>query len=350
MAQKTYWCFTIFEKWDPTIIDWENLGVRYVICQQELSPSTKKLHWQGYIQFLRNKRMGAVKTVLGVSSVHLESAKGTPDDNETYCSKAETRAPGTETFRWGKMCGGQGKRTDMVNLALDIKSGFSEKEIGDKYPSQYMRYHNGINKLIQLNSNPRHTMPECFVYWGETGTGKSRRSLWEAKSKMTPSQRLVWWQHVYYKGPGKWWDGYVGQTCVIIDDYDSRDAYLNKNYMLKLIDRYPFRVETKGSSCWFNSPFVWFTTNDYCGDENPFNFGPAFARRIKEKLEFKKEDNWKPPFEWEDVKVIETPEIVIDEEEEDNYEDDREVDSLFNEEDENHVNLENYLNEGGAFF
>lgn len=275
-------------------------AIRYVICQEEVAPTTNQEHWQGYVQFKVKQRLAQVKTILNCNWAHLEkkARKSSVDDNITYCSKDETRKPGTAPFVYGK-AEGQGSRNDLVDINEEAKKGTSRKQIIDKFPSQYIRYHGGIDKVIAINSKPRTTAPDTVaVYWGETGLGKSRRALWEAKSKLTADQRQEWWEYIYYKGPGKWWDGYEGQPCVIIDDYDNRDPDLNRNYMLKLTDRYPFKVEVKNSTRWFNSPHIWITTNDYCGGRDTFGFGPAFERRIKEKLEFTEE--WVPPREWEE--------------------------------------------------
>ena len=59
-------------------------------------------------------------------------------------------------------------------------------------------------------------------------------------------------------GDAKWWDGYTQPPCVIIDDYRPRLCPFNE--LLRLLDRYPVRVEYKGGSIHFNSQTIILTT------------------------------------------------------------------------------------------
>jgi hypothetical protein len=58
-------------------------------------------------------------------------------------------------------------------------------------------------------------------------------------------------------GSTKWWDGYVGQPYVIIDDY--RPDLCTFSNLLQLFDRYPMRVEFKGGSCQFVAKYIFVT-------------------------------------------------------------------------------------------
>lgn len=63
------------------------------IFQKESGESTGYEHYQGYVEFRKDKRFKAVKKILG-NSAHVEKVKGTRLDNIKYCSKAETRIGG----------------------------------------------------------------------------------------------------------------------------------------------------------------------------------------------------------------------------------------------------------------
>jgi len=57
---------------------------------------------------------------------------------------------------------------------------------------------------------------------------------------------------------GTWWDGYEGQHTVVIDEFYS---WLRYDFFLRLTDRYPLQVETKGGSVHFVSHRIVFTSN-----------------------------------------------------------------------------------------
>lgn len=85
------------------------------------------------------------------------------------------------------------------------------------------------------------------VFWGKTGTGKSRRA-WEEAG----------WD-AYPKIPStKFWDGYNGQDHVVIDEFTGQ---IGIEHLLRWCDRYPVSVETKGSATVFRAKKIWITSN-----------------------------------------------------------------------------------------
>jgi len=87
----------------------------------------------------------------------------------------------------------------------------------------------------------------CRVYWGRTGTGKSRRA-WEEAG-----------MDAYIKNPNtKYWCGYSGQKNVIIDEFS---GMVNITNMLLWLDRYPLIVEVKGSAVPSEFENIWITSN-----------------------------------------------------------------------------------------
>jgi len=87
----------------------------------------------------------------------------------------------------------------------------------------------------------------AVVYWGRTGTGKSRRAWDEAGFTS------------YAKDPRtKFWCGYQGEEHVVLDEF--RGA-IDISHLLRWLDRYPVRVEIKGSSRPLKANKVWITSN-----------------------------------------------------------------------------------------
>lgn len=94
-----------------------------------------------------------------------------------------------------------------------------------------------------------------MVYWGPTGVGKSRRA-WEESGDQT-----------YSKDPRtKFWCGYDGQRHVIIDEFRGS---IDISHILRWLDRYPVRVETKGGSRPLMAEKFWFTSNIHPGEWYP---------------------------------------------------------------------------------
>lgn len=125
------------------------------------------------------------------------------------------------------------------------------------------------------------------VYWGDSGTGKSRRAWFEALQES---------DDVYIKNPNtKWWDGYRGQSHVIIDEFTGR---VDISYIQTWLDRYPALVEVKGSTVPLQATRVWITSNVdpsiWYPDLNPAQ-RIALRRRLTNVTHF--DALWNPPIE-----------------------------------------------------
>jgi hypothetical protein len=76
-------------------------GIRYIVFQEEIAPTTGTQHLQGYIVFENQRRL---KTVGGVlPRAYWAIAKGSGKQNSEYCTKKEGRKPGTQPYIWGRM-------------------------------------------------------------------------------------------------------------------------------------------------------------------------------------------------------------------------------------------------------
>jgi len=246
--QAKNWCWTLNNYTEEEHAAITQLGheltddVCYLIFGQE-EGEEKTPHLQGYICFSKRKSFGIVKKLIG-KRCHLEAAKGSPAQNEEYCSK------GSNIETYGKRPAGQGARNDLVQVAEACKRGDSYQEIADAFPAAALRYSTGILRLRSLCRPERNHPPELWCLWGRTGTGKTRR-IWE----FADVDKL--WVH-----PGdRWFDGYDGQPAVLFDDYDG--SWFKITYLLKLIDRYIFQVPIKGSYTWWAPRVIYFTSNHH---------------------------------------------------------------------------------------
>lgn len=97
--------------------------------------------------------------------------------------------------------------------------------------------------FVQPAAQVRH----CEVFWGRSGTGKTRRAWDEAGPQG------------YSKDPStKWFDGYDCQECVVIDEFRGQ---IGIAHLLRWLDRYPVRVETKGGSRALMASKFFITSN-----------------------------------------------------------------------------------------
>lgn len=105
------------------------------------------------------------------------------------------------------------------------------------HPEDFVKWHRGFLELqrVLMAGNPRDPANQPVVKWwfGPTGTGKSRTAFTQFPT-------------AYVKMQNKWWDGYLGQAVVIMDDY--RPMMCSFAHLLQILDRYPMKVEMKGSS------------------------------------------------------------------------------------------------------
>lgn len=244
---------------------------KYGIVGKEIAPTTSMPHLQGFANLTKPMRFSTIKQHLD-NRIHIEKANGSDEDNQKYCSKAgeffETGVPHT-----------QGKRNDLAAVVDTISGGADISSVARSHPTSFIKYHRGIKEYIKtIRPIPvRDFKTEVRYYYGEPGTGKSRTALEEAKERAVDS--------IYYKPRGLWWDGYQQQDCVIIDDFY---GWIKYDEMLKIMDRYPYKVQIKGGFEEFTSKYIWITSNvdvDLLYKFDGYN-PAAFIRRLTIKKIF----------------------------------------------------------------
>lgn len=117
------------------------------------------------------------------------------------------------------------------------------------FSKTYARYrgfagevHNLFRKVAIMDGNLENEW-----WWGDPGTGKSRKAFTE-------------YPGAYIKSLNKWWDGYHDQDVVIIDDWGPGQAVL-VDHLKHWADRYPFPAEIKGSGMRIRPKKIIVTSN-----------------------------------------------------------------------------------------
>lgn len=232
-----YWCFTSYEQLK---IDSDKKDFGYCIYGEEICPKTGKTHYQGYIEFKRAVSMNVVKLRLGVNTVHCEQRMGTQDQAINYCKKDNKYVEIGEKFVYK-----QGERTDLSSIATSSREGVSVKEMVDMgmiNNYQQLRFAEGLQKYVSSSSRDK---PYVEWIYGPTGTGKTKKVYEEAPD-------------AYWTEPNlQWFDGYVGQEDVIIDEFRGQ---VPLNFMLRLLDRYPLSLPVKGSFISWKPKRIYITS------------------------------------------------------------------------------------------
>lgn len=208
-------------------------------------------HIQGCIRLSDNITFRAARLLIQAVApgAHVEIANGSWADNVAYCTKVDTRTPGTEPVRDGDVDVHPGARSDIADLVGAIREGATPAQLLELNPGSFVRYHGGYaaaRLAIDSEAGDR-PLPEICVLWGPSGTGKSR---WA--NDHFPN--AAWADNVSHK----WWDGYAGDMAVIIDDYDGGYPF---RFLLKLLDRYPLRLAVKGGHVMARFPNLIITSN-----------------------------------------------------------------------------------------
>lgn len=249
-GQSKYWCFTLNNYTDEeenTLQQWLTESSDYATYGYEVGENGTP-HLQGYFELHSKKRFTAVKSLLrgsGLERMHLERRQGTAQQASDYCHK-ESNKPG---FFYGTISkSSQGKRNDLIALRDDLLAGHALSEIAQNHFGSFLRYQRGINAFRNVIATQRMWEMQVHVFYGKTGTGKTRK-VYEQVG-----------QEALYSHPGgSWFDGYDRQPNVLFDEFSG--SYFALPYLLKLLDRYPMQVPIKGGFVSFVPRTIYITAN-----------------------------------------------------------------------------------------
>ena len=127
----------------------------------------------------------------------------------------------------------------------------SVEEVAHQSVGVFLRHERSLTSLISSQQKERSHKTVVVYLYGATGVGKSQLSQ-SAATALDPKQP-------YYKSDGKWWDMYMNERVVVWDDFRGKSYMFSET--LKLLDRYPYKVEKKGCMAKFNSEFIFITSN-----------------------------------------------------------------------------------------
>lgn len=240
------WCFTIWE-------DEFDMGIKllktadYAIWGSETCPTTNKQHLQAYGYWTNKISFNTLKK--WVTKTHITVAKGTSEQNRAYCSKDGNF---TEIGTMPK----QGRRTDIAEFRDAILAGMTEEELIMEFPNEmarFDRFYQRCRNIVLKKEAKLMNEVEVVVIEGKPGIGKTKY--------VYDSENI---DDVYKLETGDgsdkslFWDGYNGEPVILIDDFNDN---FKIDYMLRLLDRYPMKLNIKGGYTWKTAKRIYITCN-----------------------------------------------------------------------------------------
>lgn len=234
------------------------------ICGRETCPSSGRAHIQGTLVFKRAKRFAGVKAIL--ADAHWEPCQNLAKSWE-YCAK-EGHADSVDNRE--RPSNGVSK---LVSL---VREGATDTDLVEEEPALFARYHTFVDRLRSLDARrtPRDRPRTVIWIYGETGVGKTRWAY----------DRFPGLDTVEIHG-GRFFAGYRGSPVVLFDDI--RESTLPFRMWLRLMDRYPLTIDTKGSEKVWSPDVVIVTTSR--APDGTFGIGEdirQLTRRISHLYEF----------------------------------------------------------------
>ncbi len=235
--QGVYWIGTIPEGNPRFPITTLPDGVSWIRGQLE-EGDTGYVHWQICLAFATRQRLTACTRIFG-EGCHFELSRS-PAVRD-YVWKDDSSLG--QRFEFGAVPVTTAQKTDWESIWGSAVSGdLLAIPAGVRF-----RNYSTIRSIGSDFRQPLPTVREVFVLWGPTGTGKSRRAWTEAGDQ------------AYSKCPRtKFWDGYGSEKNVVIDEFRGG---IDVSHLLRWFDRYPVRVEVKGSTRPLYASKIWITTN-----------------------------------------------------------------------------------------
>ncbi|AJP36458.1 replication-associated protein [Avon-Heathcote Estuary associated circular virus 23] len=261
------WCFTLN---NPTEhIDFKSekwMDLKLAIYMMEKG-ETGTPHFQGYLEMKEPQRMSFFKKLM--PRAHLEKRRGSKQQAINYvlktmdpeCSQWEITMTGEQPIITGlpvaihckgtphdllKSCEPKKSLKERLEDVKElIRSGYNDEQIMESHYDLFVRYHRAFALTRRIMSSPRDHEMKVIVCQGPTGTGKSR---WAKET----------YPNAYWKQRSQWWCGYEGQDTIVLDEFY---GWLQYDLLLRLCDRYPLYLETKGGQVNCKAKTIVITTN-----------------------------------------------------------------------------------------
>lgn len=246
---------------------------KYYVHHREKCPDTGRLHYHVYCEFVKQQTVASVKEIFGDPTIHVEKRRGTAQQAREYVLKDKNEF---EPLEFGVMSK-QGRRTDLEGVMESIQGGASMADLAEKHPAEFIKYSGGISRARFLLTSKRAKMEdrdvEVSVFYGPAGSGKTRAVFDLHRGDLFKLDA----------GNSVWFDGYEGESVLLIDDFY---GWIKYGQLLNILDRYPLRLDVKGGHTWAQWTKVYITSNRHPESWYSQGMTPALERRLHNIRDF----------------------------------------------------------------
>ena len=286
----------------PDII--EKVGINCMVGQIEVGQNGT-MHFQGYAQLMKKMRRTTFTNLIRKHTdftFHVENARGSADENVTYCTKPTGEWEYSSGIRkmnttvstkpiWineGGLVKKQGQRNDLKAAIRFIENGGTMRQIDEQFPTVSARNGRGLEAIMfrkKAAENKDNRLGKLYVLHGGAGTGKSFTARNQLAAELGLTSHDVF--SVQFEG-NIWFDGYAGEKILLIDDYEPKA--IKRSFLTRLTDIYPFTGQIKGGHIVAEWDYVIITSN--------YHIGELFPISVKVAKTNEHGDEWD---EWEDI-------------------------------------------------
>lgn len=213
-------------------------GIKYIKGQLERGEGGY-LHWQLLVVCERSRRLAWLRSTFG-SGIHFALSRS--DAYDAYVWKDDSAVQGTR-FELGNKPIRRNSKVDWDRVRSAAMLGCFD----DIPSSVFVGHYRSLRAIASDFAQPLPMERTVNVFWGRSGTGKSRRAWAEAGMDAYPKDPRT-----------KFWCGYRNHRHVVVDEFRGG---IDVSHLLRWCDRYPVQVELKGSSTPLVATAIWITSN-----------------------------------------------------------------------------------------
>ena len=194
---------------------------RYCVIGLERGESDTP-HFQGCVELKNSIRTNAQNKLL--PNAHSEARHGTAKEADVYCQKGTQSKSEWQKLQWlgptvgneadfvtaGVRSCNQSCRSDLQDVVDLTKTGASLRQVACSFQEHFILHHRGIARYMRLIEKPRAQVNEVVVYYGSTGTGKSKHM-----------RRMINEEDLYIWHPQQecWFHGYDRHVACLFEEF-----------------------------------------------------------------------------------------------------------------------------------